>query len=539
MSDHAFERLRQPTEGPEVRLWLGGLIRIIVLCIVAAGTFLPLFEGVERVHSVYLLLLFYAVGLTSGIAYLVLVRRTDTPLPLVSRVQALIDLAVVCGTVELTGRAESFFAFLFVVVILETGLLLSVRAGFVAATLAAIFMCGEVCLQVFSGARNVGFPENWGLWYNYLIEALAFYLTAFISGYWSQRIHQLQLFQREIMDNLNTGFLVTDSNAIIRALNKAGERILCLQGGEAIGRPVEEILRVRDGGECPVLTALRAEADFTSYEFSAVAKGDTVKLLGLTTSRRHDARNRLTGIIASFSDLTEMARMREELQRQDRMAVVGELAAGLAHEIRNPVTAITGAVDELRLHIASPKTVERLAAIAIRESRHLNEIVSGFLNFARKPRVVRQTVDVRSIIEEVAALIRHEYRDATELAIKLDCPNVPCKISADRSQMKQVFVNLAINAAEAMEKKGTVAISVLPERGSVEVRFEDDGPGVEPDKVARIFEPFYTTKKSGVGMGLAVCLRIVTAHDGTIRATLREKGGTRMSVRLPAARAEE
>ena len=254
--------------------------------------------------------------------------------------------------------------------------------------------------------------------------------------------------------------------------------------------------------------------------------------MGLTTSPIHDAHGSLTGIIASFTDLTEMARMREELKRQDRLAAVGELSAGLAHEIRNPVAAIRGAVDELKNSISTPQIAERLAAIAIRESDHLNRIVTDFLDFARRPEIRRETFSVVDLVEEVVELLRDKYRSREGLVINAQAPPKDCRISGDRSQIKQVFMNIAKNGIEAMEERGVLGVTVLPDSTSVEVRFDDQGAGIPPDELARVFEPFYTTKASGVGMGLAVCMRIVTAHDGTIRAT-RAGGGTTITYVFP------
>jgi len=347
------------------------------------------------------------------------------------------------------------------------------------------------------------------------------------------------LVQGEILDNMSNGFLITDKNGIIIAQNKAADRILELEQGTAALRPVQEVLRVESGAECPIVAALRTGRHFTSYEFHARTGSQKVKLLGLTTSPIHDSHGSLTGIIASFTDLTEMAKMREELKRQDRLAAVGELSAGLAHEIRNPVAAIRGAVDELKDNIGTPPIAQRLAAIATRESDHLNRIVTDFLDFARNPEVRRETFSLNELMQEVVELLGDKYRNRTGLQIRTHPPLKDCLISGDRSQIKQVFMNIAKNGIEAMEEQGVLSVSVAPDSTSVEVRFDDEGAGIPPDELARIFEPFYTTKANGVGMGLAVCMRIVTAHDGTIRATPREGGGTSLSVRLPIIRKEE
>jgi signal transduction histidine kinase len=192
-------------------------------------------------------------------------------------------------------------------------------------------------------------------------------------------------------------------------------------------------------------------------------------------------------------------------------------------------------VDELQANLHSPDMAQKLAAIAIRESDQLNQIVSGFLDFARSPNVKREVFDLRDVVTEVGNLLRHEHAHAERLAIHTVLPDRPCTVSGTPTQMKQVFMNLGKNAIEAMEESGTLTITVAPCPGSFEIRFNDEGPGIPPDKITRIFEPFYTEKEKGVGMGLAICSRIITAHDGTIRAGSREGGGAALTVRLPAA----
>jgi two-component system sensor histidine kinase PilS (NtrC family) len=402
-----------------------------------------------------------------------------------------------------------------------------------------LFVIQVPVLWLASGPDVTAYNRNLlALWYGFLIQVLAYFLTASISGYWNQRLRRMQQFQREILDNMNNGFLITDSKGSILLASLAAERILNLEPEEAIGQPVQDILRVPAGEECPVVTALRLDRDFTRYEYTGLIKPNTTKLLGLSTSRMYDWRKRKIGMIVSFSDLTELEKMREELKRQDRLAVTGELAAGLAHEIRNPLASIRGAVVELESSLDTPAVAQKLAAIAVRESDQLNAIVSSFLDFARQPKLRRDVFDVRGVVDEVADSLRRKYGDDGPLHVTLKQPNQVCAVSGDRSQIRQVFVNLAKNAVEAMAERGRLTITVMPGPADAQIRFDDEGPGIEPDKVAHIFEPFYTTKDSGVGMGLAICLRIVIAHDGTLRAASRKGGGTSMSVRLPAARTE-
>ncbi len=509
-------------------MWLRyvGVARIGVLSFLAVGA---AFMDLDRGQNV--LLGFYILGFVTSVWYLLTLQHRLRLGAAQCWIQLLVDFAVVAVTVGYTQGANSFFTFMFVVVVLEAGLLLGLSQGFVLASMAVAFLVLQVFLPVTTRAGG----DRFEVIYNLLVQALSFYLTAFISGYWNQRINRLHEFQREILDNMNSGFLITDAHGNIAVLNKAARGILGLRNTDT-GRPVSSVLKVPSGGESPIVTALRSGQDYVSYEFEALrATGDTV-LLGLTTNRLRDASGDVTGMIASFTDLTEMHAMREELRRHDRLAVVGELAAGLAHEIRNPVAVIRGALEEMGRGGPLPPALEqKLRGMAIRESDHLNEIVTGFLNFAREPSRKREVIDVRNLVNEVADLIRRENAGAPGLAVRTVCPQTVRRISCDPSQMKQVFVNLGKNAVEAMHSRGTLEISVNEGPGLVEVRFDDEGPGIEPEKIARIFEPFFTTKDTGTGMGLAVCMRIVTAHDGTLRATARREGGCSMRMTLPAA----
>lgn len=527
MSEHlAFDHPRTtPTNLP--RRWSIGAVRIGLMSFVAAGAFLV--GDLEQTGARYLLP-FYLFGFTTAIWSFFAVRDVDTaPRPMMWA-QVLVDMGVVAATINFTGGSESFFTFLFVVVILEAGLLLGLSQGFLVAGLAVGAMLTQI--QLSSEPRTIN------TWYNFFIQALAYFLTASISGYWNQQLRRLQQFQREILDNMNNGFMIVDRTGGISALNTAGLRILGLSESEGIGQSVTDVLQAESGGECPVITALRSGRDFTRYEFRCKTTEGPNRLLGLSTSRVLDWRQRDSGLIASFSDLTEMDAMRNELQRHDRMAAVGELAAGLAHEIRNPVAAIRGAVDELRTGVERPSLVRKLADIALRESDHLNKIISDFLDFARKPTVHRDEFNLSGLVDEVAELTRREF-DAERLQIDVDHSVDPVAVSGDRSQVKQVFINLAKNGAEAMHGKGRLSITMTANTTWVEVRFEDEGEGIPPDMIANVFEPFYTTKDEGVGMGLAISQRIITSHDGVIHATPREGGGTTMRVRLPVAQKKE
>lgn len=526
--------LAQPAyDGPQAWLWLAGIARAGLLGLVTAGAY---FSLRDTEFNGFLAFIYLAASVISA-WYLAELRREFYPSALLTWTQMLVDFSVVAVTISCTNQQSSFFTFLFVVVILEAGMLMGFLQGLVFATACTVFMFFLFALSAHQTSNLLSH------YYNFLIQGIAFFFTAFISGYWNQRVSGMKQFQRDILDNMNSGFLITDASGLVVLINKAGCDILNLRERDVTGRHVEGIIQSGLGTESPVISALRLDRDFSSYEFYVQVGPDQDKLLGLTTNRMRDFRGQVTGVIATFTDLTDMARMRRELEQQDRMAFIGELAAELAHEIRNPVTSIRGAMDELRRHPGQPELMNRLAGIAMRESDHLNDIVTGFLDFARDPDSQYERIDLREVAAQLKEHLVHQYRDCPELKMETKLPATPCWVLADPTQIWQVFVNLASNAVEAMSGKGALTVLVFPggpgdsthARGPVEVRFEDEGPGIAPDKVARIFEPFYTEKERGVGMGLAICMRIVTAHHGTLQTAVRPGGGTAMIMRLPAA----
>jgi len=525
-----YTSLEWTLEGESGWLRNFAVARMGVLSFITVGSaFLSIERGAE-----YLLFL-YTFGFLTNYWYLHTLHAKQQVGSSQTWAQVVVDFSVVALTVALTDGPTSFFTFIFVVVVLEVGVLLGLRQGFVIATLASVFMLEQTLLH----PSQDRFSSTFNLWYNYLVQVMLIYLTAFISGYWNNRIYKLREFQSEILDNMASGFIITNERGMIAAQNVSASRILSIPSEESMGRSIGEIMHTASGDECPVLTALRSGKDYNSYEFQLQQPQGSTTLLGLTTNHMYNDESELTGLIVSFTDLTEMNAMRQELLRQDRMAVVGELAVGLAHEIRNPVAVIRGAVDEMRSSSQSQELIERLQAMALRESDHLNEIVKGFLDFSTNPSEDVKPLELSGIIDDVATLLRREYDQHKALQIECSIPDEAYWISGNASQLKQVFVNIGKNAVEAMDFAGTLLIQASQiDDGPVQIRFDDTGPGIEPGTIEKIFEPFFTMKDSGVGMGLAVCMRIITAHNGTIRASNRAGGGCALELRLPRLRHE-
>jgi PAS domain S-box-containing protein len=373
-----------------------------------------------------------------------------------------------------------------------------------------------------------------GLWLDLVVYVFAFYLTAFISGYWSFKFRRMLDFQRSLLNYLNSGFLIVDKDGFIRTFNDAAQSMLGYSLPAAMNRPVNEIMRTVDGSDNPVEQTLRTGAELTSHEFTGRRHDGSPLPLGITTSVIRDRFDRTEGVIASFADMTDLDRVRRELRRQDRLAAVGRLAAGLAHEIRNPVASIRGAIEELKNSMDDPVTMQTLADIAIRESDQLNAIVTGFLDYARgAPRDIGP-LDLRDALEEVIVLLRRDEDSNHNIELTVEQED-NLVVDGDHSQLKQAFMNIGKNAMEAMLDGGT--LSVVAENDAdrtVTVTFSDTGEGMNDEDLSTVFEPFFTTKPHGVGMGLAVVHRIVTSHNGTVLIDSTPGKGTSVRMTFPS-----
>jgi two-component system sensor histidine kinase PilS (NtrC family) len=262
--------------------------------------------------------------------------------------------------------------------------------------------------------------------------------------------------------------------------------------------------------------------------------------LGLSVSLMSDHEGRRTGAVCVFQDLTEVKAMAEKVRLADRLAALGELSAGMAHEIRTPLASICGSVEMLR--DALPRTGEdrKLVDLVVKESERLRDIIDHFLQFARSRPARFGRVSLNSSLGEVVCMVRNHPRFANGISIALDATD-EVTISADEENVKQVFYNLAVNAIEAMGQSGRLEIVLEGDverdsRRCARVVFRDDGEGMDEETLAHVCRPFYTGKKSGTGLGLAIASKIVEEHDGAIDLASKKGEGTVVSVYLPFER---
>jgi len=259
--------------------------------------------------------------------------------------------------------------------------------------------------------------------------------------------------------------------------------------------------------------------------------------MGFTLSALLDAEGNQTGMLLTFQDLTEIKNLRDRAEQAQRLAVLGRLATGLAHEIRNPLSAISGSVEMVREGNALSPEDGRLLGIVISEVGRLNSLVTTMLQVGRPSQIQTEAVDLRSIASDVAAVARGESTASNGLRIEEVSPEHPVTVTVDPDRMRQVIWNLVKNAVQASPHRGTVEVRTgIDAEGNAFLEIVDEGPGIGSAQRDRLFDMFYSGRRHGVGLGLALVKQIVDQHDGRIEILERKGAGTCFRITLPVER---
>jgi signal transduction histidine kinase len=356
-------------------------------------------------------------------------------------------------------------------------------------------------------------------------------------------------FYRDLVWNLRNGVLAVTRNGDIAVMNEVAYRILGLQPRTTdIGRPFAEVLR-----HVPDVTRILAGAFELSHlpNRAELRLKTTGKVIGYTLSQVLDARGRLTGATLFFKDLTRVEQLEERERLRDRLAALGEMAAAIAHEVKNPLAGIEVMAGILKRQLTESEDAQSILRDIIKEAKMANAIVVEVLDFVRPIRLQVERVSLADVVHDAITMAEsHVPRGKVHLAVELREDLAP--IQGDPHQLRQLFTNLLTNAFEALNGVGHVRLSALQvspdeETGAadaqavpmIQVEVTDDGPGMPADVMERIFSPFFTTKPQGSGLGLAIVRKIVDAHDGRIDVSAQPNGGTRFRVTLPLSGSHE
>jgi two-component system sensor histidine kinase PilS (NtrC family) len=462
------------------------------------------------------------------IVYAMMLRRGAAPERLVWP-QLIGDLAVTAVLVHATGGARSGYTFFFALSIVGAAIVRSRRTT-VLVTLAAAGLMTLVALSAWKGVVPIpavppiepqaqglsDFLRSLGLNVGALVGVggLAFLLAGELQRSEAE-VADLVTVHEDIVRSLPSGLVTVDLDGRVLTVN---EKAAAMLGGGRLGQDIGELLPGLD------------VADNQRRIDLVIGKA----VLGISVAPLRDVRQRVVGRIINFTDLTELRRIEAQMKRAERMATIGQLAAGIAHEIRNPLASMSGSIELLREAPDLSEDDKTLMNIVVREIDRLNQLITDLLDYANpRPREPAE-LDLSVLVEETVTVFRQDKnRGEVEVTSILPPPGT-LVVHADPAKMRQVVWNLLRNASDAASGGGgNVALAVTDAGPNVELSITDDGPGIPKESLPHIFDPFFTTKKKGTGLGLATCVNIVTEHGGTIDVESEPGSGTRLVVRLP------
>lgn len=346
----------------------------------------------------------------------------------------------------------------------------------------------------------------------------------------AQTLRETQTLNDLIIENAADGVIAVDKQGRVTTMNPAAEHITGYSLQELLGKPYSSIF-IDTGFDSPVLETLQQGTGHVALEISFPARERTIEI-SVTTSQIHNARGELIGALVIFSDLTARKESQRRLAQTERLATLGELMAGVAHEVRNPLTAIKGYAQILKQHDLQPAHQQYLAVI-LKEIDSINRVIQQLLDFARPRRGLWQPVHLNQLLDECLVLIQTSGLEARiHFASHYDSSLPP--IDADGELLKQVLLNILINAVQAISARGNITIRTLRwDDAHQAIAIQDDGCGIAPEHQKKIFDPFFTTKASGTGLGLALSQRIINAHHGDIQLVSQPGHGATFTLILP------
>jgi two-component system sensor histidine kinase PilS (NtrC family) len=505
---------------------------------------LPLLPFYALAVSAYLLTLVYAAAL-----------RTRRAPRMQAYLQLAGDAAIVTGFVYLTGGAQSPFSFLYLPGIVAGCILLLRRGGFVVA-LTSWFLYAGLVLLLQRGLlppspqalfQEAGVPTV-RLVYTLLVHLVSFVALAYLASHLTESLRrtgaelerrsgeilELRALHDNIIDSINSGLLTSDAAGRITFANRAACEIT---GRSAVALCASDIGALLGQPE-RFLEEIRAALDRRSrHRFEIDWKDGRGRdlFLGFTVSVLRERDGRPVGMIFIFQDLTEIRVLEEEVALKKRMAALGEMAAGVAHELRNPLASLSGSVQVLQRDLRPRGEAGDLMEIVVKETKRLDGIIRDFLLFAKPGRFHPTQVDIAPLLVETLSLLEHSDERRTDHRILTEIGSEPVPAYVDVNRMKQVFWNLAKNALKAMPQGGTLLARARRGSEGAQVSFVDSGVGMSDEEVAKSFQPFHGSFAGGSGLGLSIVYRIVQEHGGRIQVQSRPGSGTTITLALPAA----
>jgi two-component system sensor histidine kinase PilS (NtrC family) len=504
---------------------------------------------------------FFLIGLTYAltIGYALALRFVERHRWLVD-LQLGIDALLVSAFIYFTGGITSYFTSLYVLPVIAASTIQFRRGGLLVATLSTVLYGGLVVAQYLAAsglradpwlaASSQSLPSGSVARYTVALNVFGLFAVAALGGTLanslrsagaqlvqaSSEIADLQALNQHVIDSLPSGLATTDETLRILTFNRGAESITGVSCRSATGRQIHEVLQLSGPVIASIQSDLRSKGTRTRHEFRYQTTDHRGELeIGLTATHLETPGGR-AGLLFTFQDVTAIKKLERDAAMQQRLAAVGEMAAGIAHEIRNPLASMSGSIQILRQELPLSSEQEQLMDIVLRESERLNTTIRSFLAYARPQRFQVARFDVRRALNDTALLLRNsaEVLDGHEIA--LDVPANELWYDADEGQIKQIVWNLATNGLRAMPHGGRLHLvgTFGQESEGVVLTVSDEGIGIPAGELDALFQPFHGTFAKGSGLGLAIVHRIVRDYGGEIQVSSQPGAGTTVAVRLPA-----
>ena len=569
---------KEPREVLLARIkWLMSLRLVLATFSLGTATLIQITAGKAYLDS-YLLYLYLIIGIvfTLSLLYAFIIRHAQR-LEVFAFIQIMLDVLLISGLINVTGGVRSDFSLFYYLSIIAASIILYRRGGIAIASVSSVLYGSMIALDYYEVVRipspepaAVQMHDMASLLFSILMNITSFYLVAFLSSFLSEQIrqsrealrmkendyHRLETLHRNIIESISSGLVTIDKEKRITFFNRAGEVITGHAFSEVSGRNIEQVFPGLLQAAPVIRNGACEDANPRSRFEISFQRSDKKRIyLGFSKSVLKDSEGESQGEVYTFQDVTRLKEMEDQVKLVDRLAAVGRLATGMAHEIRNPLASMSGSIQVLGQSLKLDADNKRLMDIVLRETNRLDQLLSDFVLFTHPDDRKKKEIDLNTVVMDTVELFLSNPNHSS-ISVVTDL-NGTIMLEADPHQLKQVLWNLFVNAHQAMSGGGELSVATRiitvnelqdgmqtalagrHSRSWIQLTIADTGCGIEKAYLDKIFDPFFTTKPRGSGLGLAIVFSIVESYKGVISVKSQKDQGSTFTILLPSAHEQQ